>query len=402
MKRKILTLVACVFLSISALAEDFGTGLDGSLNVTGVLEPIHIAGTLSEAASIGATTLKLDPRCLCLSNGDEILIVTTQSPTNAGKYEFARVENVDNQPELITLTLESPLIKAFGALPANNTIVVAVRNYTAVYVAPLGKLRGEVLAFRATESVVIDGVVTVTGKGHAGGLSETIRQGRSQIGGGGTGTENAGGGGGGGEDAIIPPGGGGGGYASSGETGQSTSSEGFPTVPGEGGTTYGEENFAAQIHYGSGGGVGGHGILGRNTLGGNGGGIVFICAPTITINGTVESNGTDGEDGQGSVLSIRGGAGGGSGGSIWLRSAEFSGSGSVSAVGGSGGLPGSLLYETGRGGDGGDGRTRIDGPGYGGFDISSGSVFYGPAPIIEPTPTPKPLSSSVDGWESYQ
>ncbi len=402
MKRTVFLLVSCMILSIGVWADDFGDGSDGSLDVIGILEPIHIAGTLSEAVAIGATTLQLEPRCLCLSDGDEILIVTTQAPSGSGVYEFAVAQTVDNQPELITLTLASPLTRAFGALPMSTTIVVAVRHYTTVNVTPTGTLKGEVLAFRAADSVTINGAATTTGEGHRGGISETVRQGESQTGGGGTGTGNAGGGGGGGEDAIIPPGGGGGGYANPGATGQATSSGGFPTTPGTGGATYGQEDFATQIHYGSGGGVGGHGLLGRNTFGGNGGGIIFICAPTIAINGTVESNGTDGEDGQGSVIWTAGGAGGGSGGSIWLRSSGFSGNGSVSAAGGFGGFPGSGTNDTGGGGEGGDGRVRIDGLGYDSFSVSAGSVYHGPAPIAEPTPTPEPPSTSVDLWEMYR
>jgi hypothetical protein len=258
-----------------------------------------------------------------------------------------------------------------------------------------GNLEGSVLLMRSTGAVTIDGVVQSNGRGFSGGLGTAARQGASQLGSGGSDFLNNGGGGGGGEDITIPPGGGGGGHATAGADGQQTSSGGFPTDQGRGGTVYGETTLDVELHLGSGGGSGGVGLLGGATLGGRGGGLLFISAPTLTINGAVEANGNDGEDGNGSVIDTAGGAGGGAGGTIWLRAQTFAGSGAITSVGGNGGAAGFGVSTTGSGGDGGDGRVRLDGPGTGGFTVTSGSQHSGPTPTAG-------VTTAVGTWSIYR
>ncbi|MFW5719711.1 MAG: beta strand repeat-containing protein [Candidatus Dojkabacteria bacterium] len=156
----------------------------------------------------------------------------------------------------------------------------------------------------------ITGTITANGKGYAGGDSN----------------DPIGDGPGGGEGVCSGRGGGG---AYGGNGGNSSSND-------PGGTVY---NAALNpINLGSGGGCGSN-----NAPGGNGGGVVkLIASGTISISGTVSSNG-------GSASSIY--AGGGAGGGIYLNASTIQGTGSISANGGIGGSSG--------GGDGGGGRVYI-------------------------------------------
>jgi hypothetical protein len=384
-----LSLVIALALIPGASANDFGDGSDGALTVTGSESLSPGGGLLATTASIGSTSIEVSPLFAPLAPGMEVLILAAQSPSNSGLYEFNRIVSVSS-----TIQLESPLSHTYTyeGTPDFRTMVVEVKNFTEVDVTSTGDLGVGfwILAMRATTSINIDGAVQTNGQGFNGGVitmsSFNLRQGESQLGPGGFDYLNNGGGGGAGEDITIPPGGGGGAYATPGANGQQTSSGGFPTDYGRGGAVYGEATLDSEIHLGSGGGVGGAGLIGTSAFGGDGGGLIFLCAPEITLSGAVEANGLDGEDGSGSVISTSGGAGGGAGGTVWLRSESFSGSGAISAVGGSGGAAGSGVTNTGAGGDAGDGRVRIDGPGTGGFTISSGSFHSGPPPVGETTP----------------
>jgi hypothetical protein len=61
--------------------------------------------------------------------------------------------------------------------------------------------------------------------------------------------------------------------------------------------------------------------------GGNGGGLVWLTADSVTLNGHVSANGTNGQGSQ---------AGSGSGGSIWVRATTVAGTGVIEANGGGG------------------------------------------------------------------
>lgn len=96
---------------------------------------------------------------------------------------------------------------------------------------------------------------------------------------------------------------------------------------------------------GAGGGGGGAGQAGG---GGGGaaerGGIVFLCSPSITHNGTIEcigGNGGNGANAVGTNAGGGGGAGGGTGGFIVTLSETFTGSGTYNVSGGSAGTGGS-------------------------------------------------------------
>ncbi|MBM4364859.1 MAG: hypothetical protein FJ102_01490, partial [Deltaproteobacteria bacterium] len=98
--------------------------------------------------------------------------------------------------------------------------------------------------------------------------------------------------------------------------------------------------------------------------GGDGGGLVALFAGTeIRVGGSVVARGDDGEIGDASGNGEVGGGGAGSGGSIYLAAPDVTITGSVLATGGTGGASAwhsGSPYGSAYGGDGGDGRVRID------------------------------------------
>ena len=147
--------------------------------------------------------------------------------------------------------------------------------------------------------------------------------------------------------------------------------------PIAGGLAYGDPALTI-FQVGSGGGGGGAdddtnsgGADDGGGGGGAGGGAVRISATTISISGSLLSDG-----GIGACTDNGGTGGGGSGGAVWLRaSGGVTNSGIVSAVGGIS-LPNCQTNVDGQGGDGGEGRIRIDA----GSFIDSGVVI--PAPYL--------------------
>ncbi len=145
--------------------------------------------------------------------------------------------------------------------------------------------------------------------------------------------------------------------------------DGYGGAGGGGSADYGTAGLT-QIYMGSGGGGGGAGFLGQDqeTLtggaGGAGGGIILISAKSITVPGSLSSNGGNGGNGQAKAIggganfdwATSGGGGAGSGGSIRLEGATISvGSSRVTALGGAGGKDNAFCG----GGNGGNGRIAV-------------------------------------------
>jgi len=113
---------------------------------------------------------------------------------------------------------------------------------------------------------------------------------------------------------------------------------------------------------GSGGGAGSNDgdVSTYSGAGGAGGGIVLIYTPEFS--GTVYSHGEDGEPSSWGDSAEPGGSGGGAGGTIYIYSSD-QGSSTYEATGGLGGEDGAqdeYPTEDCDGGDGGDGRVRLD------------------------------------------
>jgi hypothetical protein len=167
----------------------------------------------------------------------------------------------------------------------------------------------------ANLTVESGGVITADGKGYQPGETDTDGIALSA-----TGTS----------------GGGGGGYGGAGGEGMLSAGGTSDT-----GSTFGNQENPIRL-----GGAGGN--SGEGGAGGNGGGALKVEASgTVTIDGEITANGTDG------ILTTNSSGGGGAGGAIWLEVGVLAGAGTVSANGGS------APYRTAginQGGGGGGGR----------------------------------------------
>ncbi|HET7624050.1 MAG TPA: hypothetical protein VFM25_02205, partial [Verrucomicrobiae bacterium] len=128
---------------------------------------------------------------------------------------------------------------------------------------------------------------------------------------------------------------------------------------------------------------------------GSGGGVIHLTAQqTLTVNGKISANGSDGD--------VNGG--GGAGGSVWLSAGTFAGTGAISANGGSGGIAAANVNAPAdvQGYGGGGGRIAIrcssnlfagnfsahggDGAGFGG----AGTIFLDRIQDVgQPSPVPE-------------
>jgi hypothetical protein len=368
-----------------------GTGADGDLEVTGTTDLSDDAsGGRGEpdAVRFGVTaivgsTITADGTVVGLAAGDEVLLINLQGSDTAhasvGAYEFGSVASVAGTD----ITLADVIAETYGEsdnvdLSDQLIVVQRVPHYQDVYVYAGATLTteawdgsgGGVLAFRAAGSVWVEdgGAVTVSQAGFLGGETGTCDncdafQGESYAGEG-VGDEygspyneaiygylaNYGGGG-----ANVTGGGGNhGGGASAGESWNG----GSYTAPAAG-DAYGEDELET-LFLGSGGG----GVWNGGTddpaedpgPGGDGGGILYIGCGVLMADGADALAATGGTTDYWAHGSWTYGAGGGAGGSVWLITEETElAAGSVDASGGFGEATHERL-----GGDGGDGRVRID------------------------------------------
>ena len=377
-----------------------GFGGDGAASVSGDVE--QTAWTVAAAGvAAGGTTIAVDDSG-AFAFGDEVLVLS-QMGTDAGQHQFVFVSAVGTG----TLTVEPPLSDAYAA--GSVVLVQRVPHYTTATIS--GRLNaspwtgdgGGVVVFRATGAVTISGDVEAQGVGFFGGEGVSGNgsagtQGDSMLSFGAVGTPGANDGGGG----TYPlssngcDGGAGAGHGTAGSAGyglycSSTewwgcSGYGLVAVT-TGGATYGDADLV-EWHLGSGGGAGapdsgGDGYDGRNISGdgGGGGGIVAIYSGTsISVSGQIDADGEDGEDGQTYGGEV-GAGGGGAGGTILLAAPVLSFTGDIEARGKDGGTGEDYNQQRsyrsadcGLGGDGGDGRVRLE------YTTISGVGNVDPAP----------------------
>ena len=301
--------------------------------------------------------------------GDEVLLYVAQgSPgdhADVGSYAIAQVASVE---------AEALVLDAAPALEIDRSMVVQrLPHYGEVLIHAGGALTagawngetGGVLAMRVSGTLTIEagGRLTVAGLGYAGGpmggsYNVDGYQGESLegvgIGGASSGlgynesngayAGNLGGGG-----CNVA---GGGGEHAGGAT-ASTSWNGTATAP-QAGETYGEESLA-QLLFGSGGGAVVN-LGGSSGPGGAGGGVLLVEAGAIVAEGAGAIDAGGAAATAWAAGSYTYGAGGGAGGSLLLRTETLTlDEGAVVANGGAG-----YAAVTRPGGDGGEGRIRID------------------------------------------
>ncbi len=353
-----------------------GTGADGPLTVSGTTT--LGAGAVVTAISGATLTVSGTPG---VSAGDEILVINLHGSdaahTHVGAYAFLWVAGVSGS----TVTVESAPTVVFGEssnadLSEQAVQLVRVPQYTDVQVLSGGVLTapvwdgatGGVLAFRANGTVTVDvgGLITVDEAGYAAGQTGTAYnhdafQGESYAGTGdgdltsstgyygnwaaGYYLANYGGGG-----AMIT--GGGGNYGGGATVGASWDGGLYPAAAA--GDTYGSADLG-MLFPGSGGAGVWYGYSSPGP-GGDGAGILYIGAAEIDASGSASISAMGGSTGAWATGTWTYGAGGGAGGSVWLVADDLTlGSGAVDATGGFG-----EATHTRVGGDGGDGRVRLD------------------------------------------
>ena len=346
-----------------------GLGTDGGLTVSGS-ELFGDYTLMDGGAGSGDDSFDVDDAS-ALAVGDEVLVLSQQG-SDAGQWQAVFVSGISSS----TLTIEPPLDAAYSS--SSVVLVQRIPHYTDVSISgTLGAddwtgSGGGVVAFRATGDVSVSGTIDVNGTGFEGGSGVNGNgsdpgQGEGWSGTGSTGTTSANANGGGsyprrGDNADS---GGGGGHGSAGSAGTSYSGSSVTS----GGAAAGDVDLATLLLGGGGGGgspdTEGDGTSSSNYsgAGGDGGGLIAIWAGTsLSVTGTLDAGGQDGDDASSAGGEV-GAGGAGAGGAIWLASPALTLTGSVVAEGGSGGTSAwhsGKPYGSAYGGDGGEGRVRVD------------------------------------------
>ena len=303
----------------SKWAARFGTGSDGAYSPsTGTDSVIDSAcsGT-SGATSLTATNAGF-------AAGQLILIHQTQG-TGAGNWELNAIANYSAG----TITTSYPLMNTYGT----GAQVLVMPQYSSGNIAGGVTITGKawngtvggIYAKFCNGTFTIAGSIVGSGVGYRGGAGSTgspaqTYQGEGTTGvGGQSSAANGNGGGGAAWVGANSAGGGGGGNGAAGSNGGGGSGE----TPGTGGNAVGNAALTSMLFGGGGGGAADS--VGRT--GQIGGGICLIIVKTITISGSITTNGI--------TLS---GAASGAGGSILLKGQTLTlGSTLCQAAGGSNG-----------------------------------------------------------------
>ena len=361
-----------------------GTGRDGDLIVSDTFYADEYRYILSTAVEMDSSILHLTGVSDELLEGDELLI-WKQQKEGAGEYKFVYVTSVElAAPSIVGIvppltfaadpTLSEVLV--LRVVHAHSLTVKSGGIVTAHKFAP-GIPGGAVIVRCQTDCVVEEGgSVIANALGFAGGPAifgngSSPVQGASYPGPGQVGITAANGGGGGSYPIRGDHGdsGGGGGFASAGAPG--TQYDGSTVC--KGGATYGDIELS-QWHLGSGGGAGspdnesdGTSVKNVTGKGGDGGGFIALFAgQSIVVSGSVLAEGEAGGDalsgyGAGGEL---GGGGAGSGGTIYCAAPALTLNQDTmradGEVGGKSGSDSGLPYGDAAGGDGSEGRIRLD------------------------------------------
>ncbi len=347
-----------------------------------------------DGADAGALMLEEAPSDDCLLPGDELLLIELQSESleRVGQHELLRVRSVQGaRVELVSGPLLAYGSGATGRWSAAGAKIVVQRvpsfsritvNEGAVLTARAFRDGGSgVFSLRVLGDLVVEGAIRMNASGFRGGeerleVLEHGLQGESILGLGTSSTEpNRGGGGGGLGDqmrsACVQDGnaGGGGGHAEPGRdatVNDLCDGEGR----GRGGSPYAR---SGRLFLGSGGGSGGVDNVRVDNppgaAGGDGGGMIWVLAQSVSGGGRIEARGGDGVGDEPGVECVAGGSqtdcydhsgpgGAGAGGSIRLTTTQLSGV-ILDVDGGQGGN--GRDDSTGNGGDG--GRGLIEAPG---------------------------------------
>jgi len=377
MKKFVSVFAIVLFFASSCFSQGpLGNGADGALIInagdTVIIDAVRTSVTgLNQA---GTNTLTVTSAA-GFNMGDEILIITIQDPetdqglSHVGIYETKRIQSIAGSEFTLTENLDND----FDATGSIKHQVLRVPNYTNVTVDGLltcsawNGSTGGIIFFRATGSITVtnNGVISAVGKGYRGGfrggpdVSWNAYRGESYIDFNGGQSRSAYYNGGGGGIYNHGGSGGGGGFASGGSSASGSNN-------GYGAASCFTTNWQDRLIFGGGAG-GGAGSSSDGSYGGSGGcggGIIKIIAKAIYNEGTITSNGKQGNGpGENGVwdpfplYGYRAGAGGGgAGGTVNLTCIQLENTNLISTAGGAGGTGG----QYGDGGAGSVGRIRLD------------------------------------------
>ncbi|GEM_PF-1052658 len=349
-----------------------GDGRDGTVTITASKNiNTNILGSLRSTNADGiSTTVTANPTGTSIpvgsitgfADGDKILLINMQGTTgdlaDVGNYEILTVSGT---PSGSTVATKETITKSYDGVSFASQKVVCQRipQWTDVNINSGGDLTcnawngssGGVLIFYASGTVTVTSGRTIhaDSKGYRGGAKSVTNgassyQGESILGTGSTGSSANEGGGGGSYASTSQNGdGGGGGHGTVGANGQDGNQK------GTGGSDYGDVKLA-DLFLGSGGGGGAyhwHGGPGASD-GAIGGGIIYIIATTVVVDGKINSKGGI----SGTATGNQGG--GGAGGAIFIRTESLTlGTDSISAIGGH-------ANDDVNDGKGGEGRIRFE------------------------------------------
>ncbi len=363
-----------LFVPLLLSQNPYGSGVDGNLDVTsGSMTTDAVRTSVAGLNSKGALFINVADASI-FTSGDEVLIMTMIDPetelakNSAGNYETAFVATTDTENNILNLT--APLTHSYNTASGKMHQIMRVPHYGNVTVADTAILTcvdwngftGGVLSFRANGSVIVNagGQIHANGKGYRGGLGNYPNGEGGGSGEGITGNFDIESGGPAANGAGHGNGGGGGGNGTNGEP-SLFDQDNFGVAVGD--------QVLTKLIMGGGGGGGSDNDGNRNNSsqarGGDGGGIVIIYAQQINAD-IIAANGIDGtgpHPNNTNDNSGNGAGGGGAGGSIYLVSKNIT----VNELKSTGGIGGETFCTTcwpnqdRNGGNGGDGRIRLDG-----------------------------------------
>ncbi len=352
----------------------YGNGSDGDVTIVNTSKNINtdaIASGRTCADGVNYTvtgltsttaTLSTTPAAGCLAAGDMVLLINLRgasaSYANAGNYEPLMVSSVSNN----VVTFTSAKTNSYGndggdtnlgsvdsdaqmvmlqRIPQYNNLTI--NSGATLTASGWNNVKGGVLAVKVKGTMTVNGTVSATGLGYAGGAggsscgqvgyqgqtywykaaTRTTSPNYNTING-----NSVGGGGGGGTNQSANCLGGGGGVFGYGTYGcdpdaNNRCSQGT-TYGGYGGCGYGVTN-TTKLYLGSGGGSGGSFCSSpATTAGGAGGGIIYLIAKTLAIgsSGAIADNGATPASYSPTTVNA-GGGGGGSGGTIYVSSNTY-------------------------------------------------------------------------------
>jgi hypothetical protein len=336
---------------MSCVAENIGRKINTFLKLVLVLSLLVVLCPLkAEAANILGTGVDGE---LVVNPGQTVFIDQWYNNKYGSEQYMATAENIPNFSKVTIMP--------------NGTLTVSAWN---------GSTGGR-LFFKCTGDVLVQGTISVNGKGYR--ARESVSSGQNSPS----------------YSTGYPSGGGGGGSGSGGAGNPGTQgvySDNFTTLAGSAGVAPSFPDMGG----GGGNAADSHPDQGETAVGGkggNGGGHVKIYADSILVTGQISANGNAGTNGSfvqgGWVSGVSGGGGGGAGGAIELCADTINiGQYLVTAKGGKGGTGYfvSPTYRAGHGGQGGSGRIYIN---YGTTrsGTSSTPIIYTHIDLTPPTGT---------------